>query len=106
MYARFLQGISRNMKQAGSKSIGVAQESLSCIRTVRAFANETLEEERYDQVESRHYQLAKQMGILIGLFQGMTFLGFNVCTFLVMLVGGSLVTRGELKSGALTSFLL
>lgn len=94
------------MHEANAKATGVAEESVSCIRTVRAFANEEKEEERYGREVDIHYKLASRMGILVGLFQGLTFLGLNFSSFLVMLYGGHLVSKGELTSGALTSFLL
>jgi ABC-type multidrug transport system fused ATPase/permease subunit len=84
----------------------VAQESFSNIRTVRSFANEDKEVERYALQVNKAYNLARKMGILIGGFQGLSTLGIYGSVLFVLLYGGTLVSAGELTSGALTSCIL
>jgi hypothetical protein len=47
-----------------------AGETVSSIRTVRAFANEPVEDEKYHEKLVDYYNLARKMGIAVGLFQG------------------------------------
>ncbi len=48
----------------------MGEESLSNVRTVKAFAREEEEDERYGNEIDRYYQLAKQMGVSLAIFQG------------------------------------
>jgi len=84
----------------------VAEESISNIRTVRAFTREEAQLEKYS-AQMDHYQtFAKRMGFSIGTFQGLANLGISSCFLFVMLYGGRLVAAGELNRGNLTSYLL
>jgi ATP-binding cassette subfamily B (MDR/TAP) protein 8 len=84
----------------------VAQEAISNIRTVRAFANEDQVNKRYGNEVFESYQLSKRMGILIGTFQGLSTLALYGSVMFVLLYGGTLVNSGELTSGSLTSYML
>lgn len=79
-------------------STAVAEEAVSNVRTVRAFSNEKKVGQHYNDTVEEYYQLAKRLGISIGIFQGMYNIWMNGAVVLVMLYGGKLVSNGELTS--------
>ena len=102
MYAKVLQ-YSTNYN---NKAADVAEESLSNIRTVRAFGQELKHQSLYSQAITKSYQMAKRVAIAGGSYTGVVMLAENVSLVLVLWFGGTLVLKGELSIGSLTSFLL
>ncbi len=79
---------------------------LSSIRTVRSFARERAESDRYNTAVDRSYRLAAKRALLYGAFTGMfTVAGFGAIA-LVVWMGGRMVLTGEMSMGDLTAFLL
>jgi ABC-type multidrug transport system fused ATPase/permease subunit len=84
----------------------VAQETLSAFRTVRSFAQEQKERERYNAKVYDSYILGRSKAFAYGLFAG-GIGGFSYAGILIVLwYGGLQVLDGEISSGTLTSFLL
>jgi ABC transporter fused permease/ATP-binding protein len=106
VYARRLRRVSREVQDALAESTAHAEESLSGIRTVRAFAREEAESVRYAGAVERSYDLARLRARLRAVFQGlMTFLGYGAIAA-VLWYGGRLVTQGLMSFGELTAFIL
>src|SRR5207253_7667405 len=98
--------LSKERRDAFAKAGVAAEESLSGIRTVQAFAREDLERRRYAEHLARATDLAFRTARVWGAFGGIvSFLGFCAIA-LVLWYGGTLVVRGALSAGQLTSFLL
>eukprot|EP01114_Cavostelium_apophysatum_P021308 TRINITY_DN739_c0_g2_i3.p1 TRINITY_DN739_c0_g2~~TRINITY_DN739_c0_g2_i3.p1 ORF type:complete len:730 (+),score=149.77 TRINITY_DN739_c0_g2_i3:2051-4240(+) len=106
IYARLLQKLSRSVQDAMAKATGSAEETVSNIRTVRAFANEQYMEERYSQKLERHYYLAKLREVGIALFGALYQVTIQGYVLLVLLYGGKLVSSGLMSDGDLTSYML
>jgi ATP-binding cassette subfamily B protein len=84
----------------------MAEEALGGIRTVRSFAAEPAEAERYSGAIARSLGLARRRIRASALFMSATtFAGFGAAA-LVFWYGGALVARGEISAGELTSFLV
>jgi ATP-binding cassette subfamily B (MDR/TAP) protein 8 len=81
-------------------------KSLSNIRTVRAFANEELERQHYDQALKEASQANQKLGYHIGIFQGMTNFSIGAMVLSVLYFGGNMVARQEMTSGDLMSYLI
>ena len=106
VYGRMLRGLSSKVQDALADSTTVAEEVIQSVRTVRSFAQEDAETSRYGEAVQRSYVLAAKRALAIGVFNG--FIGFAGYSAIGLVVwyGGSMVIRGDLSAGDLTSFVL
>ncbi len=103
---RRVRKLSRDVQDALAASNEVAEESLAGIRTVRSFAAEQSEAERYTSAVRRSFELARKRVNTGSVFMGTaTFLGFSAVT-VVLWYGTKLLREGTLTPGALFSFLI
>ena len=106
LYGRWLRKLSREVQDALAESTSIAEEAFSGVRTVRAFARETEEGERYTVAVDRSYSLAARRALAMGIFSSVLgFAGFSTIA-LVVWWGGSLVIDGNMSGGELTAFLM
>ena len=106
LYGRWLRGLSRQVQDALAQSTSIAEEAFSGVRTVRAFAREEAEGERYAAAVDVSYRLAARRALAMGIFQSVLgFAGFSTIA-LVVWWGGSLVIEGTMSVGDLTAFLI
>ena len=106
LYGRRVRGLSRKVQDALAASSNVAEEDLSGIRTVRSFAAERNEVERYGTAMDRVFSLAKERTKETSLFLGGTAIAGYGAVAAVLWYGGRLVVANALSVGALTSFLI
>lgn len=102
----FHQTIAVKVQESLAKANQVATETFSCIKTVRSFANEDGETERYRRHLEETYALNKKEALAYAAStwaNSMTTLTLKVC---ILYYGGNLVTRGTVSSGDLVSFVL
>ncbi|KAJ3199796.1 ATP-binding cassette, sub-B (MDR TAP), member 8, partial [Dinochytrium kinnereticum] len=69
VYGAFLRRLSEGVRRGEAGAAGVAGESISNIRTVRAFAAEDREVENYMTAATQSSGLSQRLGFHIGLFQ-------------------------------------
>lgn len=82
----------------------VAQECLSGVRTVKAFAKEQYEIEKFSRHNRRFYDLNMKQAKMVADYQPLiTFLG-KVMLLAVIIVGGLMVITGRMTLGALGAF--
>ena len=105
-YGRKIRGLARKSQDALADAGHVAEESLSAIRTVRAFAAEDAEDRRYSAAVTTAFVFARTRAGAGSIFMGATYTGIYAAIALVLGYGGSLVAAGELTAGALTAFLV
>jgi ATP-binding cassette subfamily B protein len=106
IYGRKLRQISKDVQDALAVSSEVAEETLSGVRTVRAFAREESEVARYRSAVDESFRLAKYRAKLGASFTGgISFAGYGAIAA-VLWYGGVMLSEGELSFGELTSFLL
>ena len=105
-YGRKIRGLARKSQDALADAGHVAEESLSAIRTVRAFAAEDAEDRRYGAAVATAFGFARTRAAAGSIFMGATYTGIYAAIALVLGYGGSLVAAGELTAGALTAFLV
>ena len=103
---RKVRNTSRNVQDALAESTQVAEERISNIRTVRTFAKEDDEINRYDTEMNKVLIAAKQEAKVQAQFYGFTGLSGNMIILTVLYYGGSLVTTDVITVGSLTSFIL
>ncbi|XP_036987853.2 mitochondrial potassium channel ATP-binding subunit isoform X1 [Artibeus jamaicensis] len=101
-----LRKLSRQCQEQVARATGVADEALSNVRTVRAFAMEQREEERYGAELEKSRHKAETLGRGIALFQGLSNIAFNCMVLGTLFIGGSLVAGQQLRGGDLMSFLV
>jgi len=105
-YGRMLRTVSRQVQDALAKASAVAEESLSGVRTVRAFAREAQEVARYAEAVDESFEVARRRAKLAAVFTGIvTFLGYGALV-LVLWWGGRMLAGGEISSGDLLAFLM
>ena len=106
LYGRLIRRVSRDVQDALAESTAVTEETLSGVRTVRAFARERHEEQRYGVAVMRAFELARKRARLGASFQGaVSFAGYGSIAA-VLWYGGRLLSAGDMSFGELTSFLL
>ncbi|WP_434346142.1 ABC transporter ATP-binding protein [Myxococcus virescens] len=105
-YGRRVRVISRQAQDALAASGEVAEEDLSGIRTVRSFAAERHEVERYSVAVERSFMLAKKRALQTSVFMGVASIAGYGSIAAVLWYGGRLVVEGGLSVGELTSFLI
>lgn len=105
-FGKKVKKISKESQDALADSSGVAEEGLSGVRTVKAFAQENFERARYEERLEHSFALSRAKIRLVASFTNIASLvGFAALVFVVW-YGGRLVVQGELTVGTLTSFLL
>ncbi|XP_042533197.1 mitochondrial potassium channel ATP-binding subunit isoform X2 [Dipodomys spectabilis] len=101
-----LRKLSRQCQEQIARATGVADEALGNVRTVRAFAMEQREEERYGAELEDCRCKAEELGRGIAAFQGLSNIAFNCMVLGTLFIGGSLVAGQQLTGGDLMSFLV
>ncbi|MBM7118975.1 ABC transporter ATP-binding protein [Archangium primigenium] len=105
-YGRKVRGLSKEAQDALAAANEVAEESLSGVRTVRSFAAERHEVERYRSATERAYDVARRRIMQSSYFlAGASSAGY-LASAVVLWYGGRLVLDGAMTVGNLTSFLI
>jgi ABC transporter fused permease/ATP-binding protein len=105
-YGRKVRALARRYQDALADASHVAEESLSAIRTVRAFNAEAAESARYERATGDAYDAARRRAQAGSTFMGAASAGGYVAMAVVLGYGGTLVAAGALTAGALTAFLV
>lgn len=106
IFGKKVKGFSKATQDALALSSAVAEESISGVRTVKAFAQENWEMKRYDHQLQESFSLSKKRITVVANFTGLvSTLGFLAIVFIVW-YGGKLVIQGDMSVGTLTSYIL
>jgi ATP-binding cassette subfamily B protein len=105
-YGRKIRSLARKYQDALAEAGHVAEESLSAIRTVRAFAAEPAEVRRYGDAIESSFQLARTRVGAAAIFMGAASTGVYAAIAVILGYGGTLVVSGALTAGELTAFLV
>ena len=106
IFGKRIRGFSKRFQAALADASVVADETISGIRTVKSFVQESSEVDRYRVSLDQSFSMAR--GRTMAIAQFMTFAmiaGFASIAF-VLWYGGRLVILSELSIGDLTQFLL
>eukprot|EP00922_Rhytidocystis_sp_ex-Travisia-forbesii_P038859 GHVS01057895.1.p1 GENE.GHVS01057895.1~~GHVS01057895.1.p1 ORF type:complete len:705 (-),score=103.49 GHVS01057895.1:323-2437(-) len=106
LYGKYAKKLAAAVRQHIYGQMGLAEEKLNQLRTVRLFAQEASEIERVNQSLDDMDAELRQMSCAEGVQMGAMGLALNASLLGVLYFGGSLVNRGELSVGNLTSFCL
>ncbi|KAF8584310.1 hypothetical protein K439DRAFT_1633682 [Ramaria rubella] len=105
-YGRYLKQLSNRTQEAVGDMTKIASESLSALRTVQAYNATPTEEKKFAERVSAVLDLARKEAFASGLFFGSTGWAGNVTILLLLGYGGTLVSKGIISVGDLTSLLL
>jgi len=103
---RRVRALSTSMQQAQADAGARAAEIVGGIRTVRAFSREDAEIGRYDGHIARGLAIARKKIVATSALGGVSFIAGECAALLAIWVGGNLIVRGRLTTGALISFVL
>ncbi|KAG8448562.1 hypothetical protein GDO86_015597 [Hymenochirus boettgeri] len=102
----FYETMAVRVQESLSKANQVALETFSNMKTVRSFANEEGECQRYEQRLQDTYQLNKIEALAYGGSMVATSFSGLVLKVCILYFGGRLVTDGDVTGGELVSFVL
>ncbi|KAF7397961.1 hypothetical protein HZH68_009183 [Vespula germanica] len=106
IYGRFLKKISRNVQDSLAVLNTEAEERISNIRVVKAYAQEAQEVKRYSSKLQDVLKLCYKESLYRGIFFGITGLSGNVIVLSVLYYGGVMVSDSTITIGDLSAFLL
>ncbi len=106
VYGRRVRALSRDVQDALANASEVAEESIGGVRTVRSFAAEAGEADRYRGALDASFGLARKRALTAGVFVGAASLAAFAAASAVLWYGGRLVVTGEMTVGQLTSFFV
>lgn len=106
VYGRKIRKLSRDVQDAVADAGKVSQESISGIRTVRAFAREPRSVEKHGEAIDRSFQLARKRTIHSTIFGSVTGLAGFAGLIVVLWYGAKLMADGTISTGELTSYML
>ncbi|KAJ0173957.1 hypothetical protein K1T71_010103 [Dendrolimus kikuchii] len=101
-----LRKLSREAQAQIEKATLVAEEAISNMRTVRAFAGEENEAEMFAKECDTAADLSMELGLGVGLFQAGTNLFLNGMVLSTMFLGGHLMSSGQMSAGDVMAFLV
>ena len=82
------------------------EEALQNIRTIKAFATEEFEHDKFSEKNQSVYKTGSKLSVLIGaLIGGIQFM-FGFCMGAVVYYSSQLYSEGEISIGDITAFLL
>jgi ATP-binding cassette subfamily B protein len=105
-FGRIVRRLSRGVQDALAQASEVAEESLSAMRTVRSFNQESGESARYARAIDASFALSRRRALMMSLFAATGLIGGYGSVGLVLWSGGHRVLSGDMSAGALTSFLV
>ena len=106
LYGKQVRAVSKELQDSLAASTEIAEEKLSNIRTVRAFAMEKREIDAYGAKINDVLNTSYKEALVNAKFYGMTGLSGNLIIVTVLYYGGNLVTSDVLTVGNLASFVL
>lgn len=102
---RKLDKIYEEISEENAVLTTVAEENLAGVRTVKAFAREKFEIEKFMSHNKRYYELnISQSKMLVRYYPVFQFVG-KVLPVAMTILGGVIVMRGEMSLGALVAFV-
>lgn len=103
LYRRSTRPVEAAQSAALQRMAGVAQQAFSNMRTVRSFAGEALERERFQAEVAASFAAGRQFGAAKAGFEATNRLAIHLSLLALYAWGGWLVAAGALPVGALVS---
>ncbi len=100
-----LREVGKVIQERLAMVAAIAQEALSSIRIVRAFATEEEEYARFREQSNRHFSAVMKGTQVRGVLEGVVEVILISALAFILWLGGRDVMKGELTAGALLAFL-
>lgn len=104
-YANVMIDIAKGISKEKGVMTTIADESLGNIRTVKAFANEEEEVQKFDVLSDNVFKLGKNKAFWTAFFGMFTQLSLYGAMVLIIYVASELYKRDQITIGVITSFL-
>ena len=105
-FGRYIKRLSKQVQDVLAEATDVAEEKLSNIRTVRAFAQEEKEMAAYDASANKVMAMKLKEALAYGIFYGTTGFSGNVIILSVFYFGGGSIADQVITIGDLSAFLM
>src|SRR5690606_6717316 len=105
IFGRFIRSLSRQSQDKLADSNAIVQETLLGITNVKAFVNEYFESNRYADKLHQAVALAVRGATYRGIFASFIIFAIFGAVIVVIWYGASLVSRGEISVGDLTTYI-
>lgn len=105
-FGKFIRSLSRKAQDKLAESNTIVQETLQGISNVKAFVNEAYEANRYQNSLKAVVNLALKGASYRGLFASFILFCIFGAVVSVIWYGSTLIARGELSVGALTTYII
>ena len=106
IFGKFIRNLSRQAQDKLADSNSIVQETLLGISNVKSFVNEFYESKRYGMKLNQAVDLAVRGATYRGIFASFIIFAIFGAVVIVIWYGASLVSRGEISVGDLTTYLL
>jgi len=103
---RRLSKLAKKAQDALARANEAAEESIAGIRTVRSFAREDAEAERYSERIWESFEISRRRVRVVAVFIGVMTLAAFGSVSAVLWFGGRMVMAGDMTVGELASFIL
>jgi subfamily B ATP-binding cassette protein MsbA len=101
-----IRKLSRHVQDRLADTTAAAEEALSAIRVVKAFAREPFETKRHQEATESLFQTARHRALMSSLFSSSNRFLFMVAMVVIFWYGGSEVLEGRLSAGDLVAFIM
>lgn len=105
-YGRFIKKISKDVQTGLAQLNTTAEEKISNIRTVKAFAQESNEIKYYESKLNNLLAICYKESFYRGMFFGLTGFSGNAMILSVLYYGGVMISDSSITVGSLSAFLL
>lgn len=106
LYGEYYKKLTKAVQATLAEANRVAEETLSAMRTVRSFANESGEAESYYEKLLLMFKLNKTQALAYAAYMWSTCFSEVALEVAVLYYGGHLVVSGQITSGALIAFFI
>ncbi len=100
-----IRDLSRKVQDRLAETTSIAEEALSAIRVVKAFAREPYETTRYDEANEDLFKTARHRVVVSALFSSIIGFLFLFAPVIIFWYGGTEVLSGRLTAGDLIAFI-
>lgn len=104
-FGSLIRRLSREVQDRLADTTAIAEESLGAIQSVKSFARETYEVERYNKKVDELFETARKRILFSNLFWSSVGLLFMSTMIVIFWFGGSEVLAGRLTAGDLVAFI-
>nr|XP_020492035.1 ATP-binding cassette sub-family B member 9 [Labrus bergylta] len=106
LYGKYYKKLTKEVQTTLAEANKVAEETISSMRTVRSFANESEEANNYYSKLLVMFQLNKKQALAYSCYMWSSCISELALEVAILYYGGHLVVTGQMSSGALISFFI